>query len=222
VWCSRILAVTSLHVLLSSDAEEQEALVAFIKEFIETEIGCGHPPSDRYATALVWTTLCLIKSNNSATARELIKSAVIWLCDRTEQGFGQATYDADEYEETATLVGYAFNSIKVQKNIGSFLATVLADLAAFTEDRDLYALVVNDVAACEIAYEYWQFPDTKAIFTILSVDSRTYPNTLHQPTLTAFKDYEYAQHIAEEPSTFKIYRNGRSHRLDSAFSFDER
>jgi hypothetical protein len=102
------------------------------------------------------------------------------------------------------LVGYAFIAIKVQKNVSSFLATVLADLAAFTGDKDLYSVVVNDVAACEIVYEYWQFPDTKAIFTILSADSRTYPNTLHEPTLTAFENYAYAQHIAEEPSTFRI------------------
>jgi hypothetical protein len=204
VWCSRILAITSLHFFISSDREEQDSLVAFMKDLIEAEPGCGHPPSDRYATALVWTTLALIKANDLPAAIELVKRATVWLCDRTEQGVGLASYDATEYEETAMLVGYAYSSVKVQKNVSSFLATVLADLAAFTDDKDLYSVVVNDVAACEIVYEYWQFPDTKAIFTILSEDSRTYPNTVHEPTLTAFEDYRYAQHIGEEPSTFRI------------------
>lgn len=204
VWCSRILAISSLHFFLTSDRDQQDSLVAFMKDLIEREPGCGHPASDRFATALVWPTLALIKANDLPTAVELIKRGTIWLCDRTEQGFGLADYDATEYEETAMLVGYPYNSIKVQKNVSSFLATVLADLAAFTDDKELYSVVVNDIAACEIVYEYWQFPDTKAIFTILSEDSRTYPNTVHEPTLTAFEDLCYAQHIGEEPSTFRI------------------
>jgi hypothetical protein len=81
---------------------------------------------------------------------------------------------------------------------------VLADLAAFTNDQEFYSLVVNDFAAVELAYEYWQFPDTSALFAILSDESRTYPNTVHEPTLSTFEDYQYAQHILEEPSKFRI------------------
>ena len=80
----------------------------------------------------------------------------------------------------------------------------MADLAAFTNDKDLYTVVVNDFAACEIVYEYWQFPDNRAIFKVFSNESRTYPNTMHEPTLTSFEDYSYADHITEEPSSFSI------------------
>jgi hypothetical protein len=204
VWCSRILSISSLNFFLTTDHEEQDSLISFIRELIEVEPGCAHPASDRYATPIVWTALALIKANDTSAAIELIKRVVIWLCDRTEQGVGLASYDADEYEETAMLVGFAYASIKAKKNISSFLATVLADLAAFTNDKDLYAVVVNDLAACEIVYEYWQFPDTRAIFKVLSNESRTYPNTMHEPTLTSFENYSYADHIAEEPSSFSI------------------
>lgn len=204
VWCSRILEINSLLLFLSSEHEERERIAAFMKDFVVAEPGCGHPPSDRYAAPVVWTTLALIRSEMVTEAIDFIKKTTIWLCDRLEKGFGLADYDADEYDETAVLIGYAFSSIKVEKNRSSFLATALADLAAFTDDQELYSILVNDFAACEIAYEYWQVPDTQSVFTIYSSDSRTYPNSLHEPNLTTFVEYKYAQHIAEEPATFKI------------------
>ena len=203
VWCSRILEINSLLLFLSSEHEERERIAAFMKDFVVAEPGCGHPPSDRYATPVVWTTLALIRSEMLTEAIDFIKKATIWICDRMEKGFGLADYDAHEYDETAVLIGYAFSSIRVEKNRSSFLATALADLAAFTDDKELYSIIVNDFAACEIAYEYWQVPDTQGVFTIYSSDSRTYPNSLHEPNLT-FDEYKYAQHIAEEPATFKI------------------
>jgi hypothetical protein len=203
VWCSRILTVSSLLFFLTSDQKEKETTSAFIKDFTREE-GCGHPPSDRYAAALVWPILALIKSGDKSAAVNLIKRAVVWLCDRMEHGFGLASYDAKEYEETAVLVGFPFSAVTVHKNNGSFLATVLADLAAFTNDGELYEAVVNDFAACEIAYEYWQLPDTKAVCTIFSEESRNYPNSVHDLNLTKLDDYNYAEHIREEPSHFKI------------------
>ena len=202
VWCSRILTVNGLLFFLTSDQKERESLFEFLKEFVATEPGCGHPASDRYATALVWPTLALIASKDPLAAIDLVRRAVIWLGDRMEQGFGLAAYDATEYEETAVLVGYPFAAVSAQKSNGSFLATVLADLAAFTGDTEFYAAVVNDFAACEIAYEYWQAPDTKAVCTIFSEESRTYPNSVHQATLTSFDDFKYAEHIAEEPENY--------------------
>jgi|SRR6185369_13761087 len=204
VWCARALEISSLNFFLAQEQTERDGICGFLREFIEKEPGCGHIPSDRYATTLVWTTLALIKCEKRQEAIHLIKRAVIWLCDRLDKGFGLASYDADEYQQTATLVGYPFDAVKVHKNTSSFLATVLADLAAFTNDQEFYSLVVNDFAAVELAYEYWQFPDTSALFTILSDESRTYPNTVHEPTLSTFEDYQYAQHIVEEPSKFRI------------------
>jgi hypothetical protein len=204
VWCSRILEINSLLLFLSSEPDERERIAAFMKHFVVAEPGCGHPPSDRYATPVVWTTLALIRSEMLTEAIDFIKKATIWLCDRMEKGFGLPDYDADEYDETAVLIGYAFSSIKVEKNRSSFLATVLADLAAFADDKDLYSILVNDFAACEIAYEYWQVPDTQGVVTIYSKASRTYENSLHEANLTDFDEYKYAQHIAEESSKFTI------------------
>jgi hypothetical protein len=204
VWCARILEINSLYFFLTEEAVERERVSKFLIDFIEKEPGCGHVPGERHAVSLVWTVLALIASQKRTEAIEFIKRTLIWVCNRMEQGFGLADYDADEYEETATLLGYAFSSIKVQKDHSSFVATALGDLAAFLNDKELYATVVNDFEACEMFYTYWQFPDTKAIFTIYSKVSRTYPNVPHEPTLGEWADFDYAEHIKHEPDSFRI------------------
>ncbi len=55
-----------------------------------------------------------MESGRTDQASALIKRSTVWLCDRIEKGFGIARYDADENEETYTLLGYAFDFIKVE------------------------------------------------------------------------------------------------------------
>lgn len=204
VWCARVLEITSLYFFLTRDAAERASAVSFLSEFGKKEEGCGHVAGDRHAVSMVWPSLALVAAGRTDDAVALIKRSVIWLCDRVDKGFGLARYEADEYEETATLLGYPFDFIKVEHNRCSFLATILTDLAAFIGDKEFYSDVVNDFEACEIVYNYWQFPDTKAIFTIDTEECRNYPNIPHQPSIERFDDFEYAEHIKHEPDFFKI------------------
>jgi hypothetical protein len=204
VWCARVLETASLYFFLTKNEVEREEIIVFLIELLEKEEGCGHIPGDRYATSLVWAALALMQAGRTDKANALVKRSVVWLCDRVEKGFGIARYDADEKEETYTLLGYAFDFIKVEKNRSSYLATIAGDLAAFIGDKELYADVVNDLAACEVVYSYWQFPDTKAILTIYTEECRTYPNIPHQFSITDFEDFSYAEHIKHEPSSFQI------------------
>jgi hypothetical protein len=204
VWCARVLEITTLYFYLTKDKAEKETIGSFLFEFIETEVGVGHIPSDRYVIGLVWATLALLQQGKTDKAINLVKKSTIWLCDRVEKGFGLAQYDDDEYEETATLVGYPFDFVKVEKNHSSFLASALSDLAAFIGDREFYSNVINDFEACGITYTYWQFPDTKAIFSINTEECLMYPNTPHSDSITTFEDFEYAAHIRHEPDSFKI------------------
>lgn len=204
VWCARVFEMASLYFFLTKEQTEKDEIIAFLTDFLETEEGAGHIPGDRYAISIVWAALAFIHAGRADKARVLIQRAVVWLCDRVEKGFGIARYDADEKEETYTLIGYAFDFIKVDKNRSSFLTTIVSDLAAFLEDKNFYADVVNDLAACEIVYSYWQFPDTKAILTVDTEECRTYPNVPHQFSLTEFEEFSYAEHVKEEPSSFQI------------------
>lgn len=204
VWCARVLETASLYFFLTKDEAEREEVITFLTELLDREEGCGHIPGDRYATSLVWAALALMQAGRTDKASTLVKRSVIWLCDRVEKHFGIARYDADENEETYTLLGHAFDFIRVEKNRSSYLATIASDLAAFIGDKELYANVVNDIAACEIVYSYWQFPDNKAILTIDTEECRTYPNIPHQFSVSEFEDFSYAEHIKHEPSSFQI------------------
>lgn len=204
VWCARILELNSLYFFLNKDENKKREITNFLIEFIEKEEGCGHIPSDRYAVTMVWILLALIKSGDKDKAIDLLRKCVVWLCDRVEKGFGLARYEADEYEETIALLGYPFDFIKVDKNKSSFLATILADLAAFAGNKEFYGDVINDFEACEISYNYWQFPDTKAIFEIETEKCRAYPNIPHQHSINNFEDFEYSEHIRHESQSFQI------------------
>jgi hypothetical protein len=204
VWCARVQEMAALYFFLTKDESERNEIIAFLTEFLEREEGCGHIPSDRYATSLVWASLALIHAGRADKAQILVQRSVVWLCDRVDKGVGIARYDANEKEETYTLLGYPFDFIKVEKNRSSYLATIASDLAAFLGDKDFYADVVNDFAACEIAYSYWQFPDTKAVLTIDTEECRTYPNIPHQFSITEFEEFSYAEHIKHEPASFQI------------------
>lgn len=213
VWCARVLEATSLYFFLTKDQAERDEIISFLVEFIEREEGCGHILSDRYTVTTVWTTLALTKGGRIDNAIAFVKRNVVWLCDRVDNGFGLAHYDAEEYEETAFLVGYPYESIDIKENHSSYLATALADLAAFIGNQEFYADVVNDIEASEIAYNYWQLPDTAAIFTIETEEILFYPNNPHQFSITTFEEYNYAEHIKHEPDSYQITQKAGVHSL---------
>jgi hypothetical protein len=204
VWCARVLETASLYFFLETDQAEKDQIITFLTEFTEKEEGSGHIPGERYAISLVWGTLALLQAGKVDKAYALVKRSVVWLCDRVEKGFGIARYEADEHEETYALLGYPFDFIKVEKNRSSLLATIASDLAAFMGDKEFYADIVNDFEACEIVYNYWQVQDTAAIFTIDTEECLAYPNISHQYSMENFEDFNYAEHIKYEPSSFQI------------------
>jgi hypothetical protein len=204
VWCARVLEICSLYYFLNPNKSEKRQIINFLNDFIDNEDGCGHIPSDRYAISMVWVTLALLHSGKRDVAIGLVKDSAIWLLDRVEKGFGLARYEADEYIETDTLLGYPFDFISVEKNQSSLLATVLSDLSAFIEDKQFYSDVIKDLKTFEIAHNYLQFPDTKAIFTIYTEECRRYSNIPYQETINNFEDFSYAAHLRDEPKSFQI------------------
>lgn len=133
-----------------------------------------------------------------------MQRTLVWLCDRVEKGAGLAHWDADEYQETVTLLGYPFDFIKLEEHGSYYLATVVTDLAAFIGDKKFYEDVSYDLAAVEVAFTYWQFPDTEAIFTIDTEECTTYSNIPVSSSIEKFEDYEYAEHIKPEVGSFQI------------------
>jgi hypothetical protein len=203
VQCARIIEIASLAYFMSTDDEDLDQHVAFVAEFVQAEPGCAHPISDRYAASLVLATLILMDGRRAEVANTLLEQATVWLCDHYDRAPGLAGIEADEERETTTLLGSAFAFIDIHPRPSSFLATALMDLAAFSEDPELYADVVNDVKAVWIVPEYWQAQDTVGAVRIEGKDVLHYPHVEFADALPV-DGAPYAGHITDEPATFRF------------------
>ena len=203
VHCARILELAGCLYFLEDETPKRQEVFSFLQEFLSREPGCAHIPSDRYAISLVLPVIALCLSGQSEDARKLIHSAVLWLCDRYEQGDGLASLADDSYSEIETLLGYPFDSIPRRSFRDSYLATVLSDLAAYLEDKQFFSDVVNDIKATVIFPGYWQAPDSEDLCRVDGASVITYPNIQYVDTLTSFQAFDFAEHIVHEPRTFR-------------------
>jgi hypothetical protein len=204
VHCARILEVSGYLYFLEDDAKNRNKLASFIEAFVLREPGCAHIPSDRYAVSLVLPVIVLCVTSRRDSAREILRRAAIWLCDRYEEGWGLAPLEADPYDEVVTLLGHPFELIPERKRSGSFLASVVSDLSAFLGDRQFYSDVVNDIKASRIHPQYWQVPDTGGLFSIEAPDVITYPHVEYTDSITDFQSYDFAEHIVHESRAFRV------------------
>lgn len=203
VHCARIIEVAGSLYSLEEEEDTKLDLIEFLVDFVAHEAGCAHIPGDRYAVSLVPPVIALIDSGHTDRARELVRRATIWLCDRYQDGSGLAPIEASEQEETTILFGQPFSFIPLRSFYTSFLATVLCDLSAFVDDQ-LYSDVVNDVKACRIVMQYWQPQDSLGLFQIEGTDVIAYPNIEYSDRVTRFDAFDFAEHIMHEPRTFRI------------------
>ncbi len=204
VHCSRIIEIASLTYFSSNAANTRDASASFLEDFVLNESGCCHPLSDHYAVSIVLAVLALCDSGRTSVARDLVNRTTVWLCDRYELGMGLAGIEADELEETRTLLGYAFDFINIPDRRTSFLATALADLSAFMADHDLYNAVVNDIKACRIHPEYWQAKDTVGSCIVEGEDVIAYPTISYLDEVTDMNAHVAGNHLEDEISSFRF------------------
>lgn len=204
VSCSRILEIAGLLYFLESEPDKKATVASFLERFVLEEKGAGRVVGDYHAISLALPILALKHSEKVDIARQLVQHATVWLCDRYEEGAGLAAFEADAHEETRQLLGYAFEFIKLSPNNGSFLATLISDLAAFVDNKDLYPDVVNDIKASKIFPVYWQPADSNGVYRIESKDVVSYPNIEFDDECSSFEAFDYAEHIRYEPTSFKV------------------
>jgi hypothetical protein len=203
VHCSRILEVASL-AYFTSEGNDRERVAAFLEDFIRNEPGSRHPLSDRYAVSLVLAVLALCDNGRTGTARDLVRLATVWLCDRYQDGMGLAGLESDELDETKALLGYAFDFVDLPQRRSSFLATALADLSAFVGDYELYGAVINDIEASRIHPQYFQPRDSLGACSIEGEDVTRYPTIAYVDDVAAFNIETYGNHIIEEWQSFRF------------------
>jgi hypothetical protein len=202
VECCRALEIAALLYFIGTD-EQRSASEKFLLDVVK-EPGCWHPISDRAAVSLVLGALALVGGGHSLVARDLVHRAVVWVADRYERGMGLAEFDASPTHEVNLLLGFPFEGLSIETRGDSLLATALCDLAAFLADETLYADVVNEFGAVEIAFNYFQTPDTIDQFHIDGAGVVQYPNVEYESSLSAFTEGRYATHISSEPRTFRL------------------
>ncbi|OGO39421.1 MAG: hypothetical protein A2W35_13390 [Chloroflexi bacterium RBG_16_57_11] len=205
VFSARLMEIAGFLYFAEKETGNKNQTLSILLDFVQNEPGCGRMPSDRYAISLVLPILALLDGDKSDDAKKLIRKAVVWLCDRYEEGSGLASVEARTFDEVATLFGYPFDFFELATTNDSFLATVLLDLAAFLRDREFYQDVVNDVKACKIFPVYWQIPDGKSLYFVEGTDIISYPNVhFRAESEGELSRYEYAEHIIHEPQTYNL------------------
>lgn len=201
IHCSRVLEICGY--LYFTDFTDKQDLVKFINEFINSEPGACHIPSDNYAISVYLPCLLLINEGEFDSAKRLIEEAAIWICDRYEDGIGLASFGAEEKEEVSILLGSAFDFIE-KSTFGSFAATVITDLSIFFGDEPFYLDIINDFLAVGINFNYWLIKDTIGMLTVSGDDIVSFPNIQYQERPIKFEQFDFADHIIHEISQFKI------------------
>lgn len=108
--------------------------------------GCSHPLGDRYAVSLIPTVLAL-HDRHEAAATAVLTRATRWLGQHYQDGLGLASEDAEPSEEIVRAFGAAFEHVRLTRRRESYLASVLADLAAVLRLPELYDDIRNDTLA---------------------------------------------------------------------------
>lgn len=200
VHCCRILEIVGF-LYFCSDVDKTE-LKSFLVDFISTEPGACHIPSDNYAISILLPCLALISEGEIELVKRYLTDVVVWLCDRYEGGIGIASFGSAELEEIEVLLGSAFDFIDAPAS-GSFLATLAADLTVFLGDESFYLDVINDFLAVGLTCVYWQVNDSPGIFNI-AYDVITYPSVKYFEKKNNFQDFDFAEHIIHETRKFSL------------------
>ncbi|MEA2582801.1 MAG: hypothetical protein QOF33_886 [Thermomicrobiales bacterium] len=202
VHCSRLLDVTGLLYFATEAEADRQKLAGFVVDFADREPGARHPIGDRYAVSVVLAVLVLLDQGHVDEVRALVRRLTVWVCDRYQNGIGLGGLEADEKEETQTILGEVFDIFELSNHRSSFLASVLIDLSAFLGDAQFYRAVVNDIKACNIVCEYWQPRDTEGVCRVEAEDVLSYPALGYRDDLSSFYAFDVAEHMGDECGTF--------------------
>ncbi|MBB3068389.1 hypothetical protein FHS14_001365 [Paenibacillus baekrokdamisoli] len=151
VICSQLMEVLGLLGLLQIKRQEvsvAEETADILETLINNNSGFFSPISDKYAVSIVSSSLLLKAFNRIDAYTLLIRKVSVWICNRYELSeAGLASPYSNEEEEIKTLLGYAHDFIDLPRRRESYVATIVIDLSALYELKQLYEDVVNDIQA---------------------------------------------------------------------------
>jgi hypothetical protein len=132
------------------EPDEQRPVAEWLVQFLERQPGAAHPISDRWAVSML-PALLLARKADAAGIGPYLQRVVSWLGDTHEEGAaGLASYHADSKEEADFLLGGSLEHVPHGRRGHSYVATVVLDIAAAFDLRDVYNVAFNDIAAVEL------------------------------------------------------------------------
>jgi hypothetical protein len=149
--CVRIAEIVSLLALRARADEPDLAaeIASWLADFAEAQPGVARPIGDRYAVSVA-PVAALLLADHRDTLEALLRKMTVWVCDRYEHDdLGLASVDAPAFEEVCRVVAGPFD-VGLTARQQSQVASVLLDVAATLDLRDVYADVRNDTLAVHL------------------------------------------------------------------------
>lgn len=139
-----------LHRVRGENAEVLET-ADLLARFIASQPGASRPISDRWAVSLI-PAAALLRREHCSTLVSWLEQVTVWVCARYEHHNGLAPPAASPVDEVTHLLGEPYEHIGERRRRGSYIATVVLDLASSLGLPGLYADAFNDFSAVGIAF----------------------------------------------------------------------
>ena len=206
VQCARLMDLASLAYFTGDDEALKSQPAAFLVDLIRHEPGCAHPVSDNYAVTEVMAILVLCNEGQNELAAELLRNAVIWLCDRYQEGAGLAGIGTEVADEVLRLLGPGSGIIGITRASSSFLArsSTPLHLAASLMTHSYFTISSNEIKASDIHPEYFGARDAAGPFGAAGENISYFSSVNYEDNLTDFQAFQFADHLKVEPATFQL------------------
>lgn len=205
VRCLSIVEILSMLALL--ERVENQSLSHevgdYLIKFVASNPGASHPISDRWGASVACCALQLFVHGGADSVKSYLLATIKWVTDRYDEGeLGLAGPYAGPDEETAYLLGSAFEHVGVGHRVESYLATQLLDLCSVIEDQELFDLARNEFLAVGISLPVLEVDDSPAQYSINSVGQRYEANMPYEEVWSPTEGWKVAPHHRREPDCF--------------------
>lgn len=146
--CLRIAEIISLLALRAraDGGDVAIEITAWLEKFVAAQPGLTRPIGDRYSVCVV-PVAALLLADHRACVEALLRQITVWVCDRYEKDeLGLGSVDASPFEEVCRAVAGPFDFGLTARD-QSQIASVLLDVSATLDLREVYADVRNDTVA---------------------------------------------------------------------------
>jgi hypothetical protein len=212
VRCLRLVEILGLLGLLEREegGTTSARLSDFVVRFFQTNPGTSHPISDRWAVSLIPSLLLLATTGHVLTIPAVLKNVIRWIGDHYEAGsLGLAGPYANPDDELAHLLGSAFEHIALERRSESYVATVVLDLAAILQMKEVFEVARNDFLAVGAMPPVIEVDDTPGQYALGGGDTLYEPNVQYADAWLPVEGWKVAPHHKRGPVAYYLERIGR-------------